>query len=379
MDRTQTRRVRVGRVEIGGGAPVSVQSMTITDTRDVDATLAQIYQLAAEGCEIARVAVPDPQAAAALGEIKPRSPLPIVADIHFDHRLALQALEAGIDKLRINPGNIGSRERTRIVAREAKARGVPIRIGANIGSLSKATLRKFGRPTAEALVESALDDVRVLEDLDFHDIVISVKASEVPMMIDAYTMISERTPYPLHVGVTEAGTAWAGGLKSAVGIGTVLARGIGNTIRVSLAADPVEEVRAAYEILKSLGLRTRGVQFVACPSCGRAEVDIIQIAQEVERRLRGIPAAVKVAVMGCAVNGPGEARMADLGIACGRGMGLIFQDGKIVASLPEDQLIDGLMEHVWKIARERYGVSPDAAAPETDAPAVTVGSGRPSS
>ncbi len=359
MDRIQTRKVRVGRVEIGGDAPVTVQSMTITDTRDVDATLAQVYQLATEGCEIARVAVPDPEAAAALREIKPRSPLPIVADIHFDHRLALLALEAGIDKLRINPGNIGGRERTRIVAREAKARGVPIRIGANIGSLSKATLRKFGRPCAEALVESALEDVAVLEDLDFHDIVISVKASEVPMMIDAYTMIAERTPYPLHLGVTEAGTAWAGGLKSAVGIGAVLARGIGNTIRVSLAADPIEEVRAAYEILKSLGLRTRGVQFVACPSCGRAEVDIIQIAQEVERRLRHIPAPVKVAVMGCAVNGPGEARMADLGVACGRGMGLIFQDGKIVASLPEAELIDGLMEHVWKIARERYGVAPE--------------------
>lgn len=366
--RSRTRTVRVGRVEIGGAAPVSVQSMTITDTRDVDATLAQIYQLAAEGCEIARLAVPDAAAADALAAIKPRSPLPIVADIHFDYRLALRALEAGIDKLRINPGNIGSRERTRIVAREAKARGVPIRVGANIGSLSKATLRKFGRPCAEALVESALDDVRVLEDLDFHDIVISVKASEVPMMIDAYLMISERTSYPLHVGVTEAGTAWAGGIKSAVGIGAVLARGIGNTIRVSLAAEPVEEVRAAYEILKSLGLRTRGVQFVACPSCGRAEVDIIQIAQEVERRLRDIPAPVKVAVMGCAVNGPGEARMADLGIACGRGMGLIFQEGKIVASLPEDRLIDGLMERVWKIARERYGVT-DAPAPPPEAAA----------
>ena len=372
MVRTETRKVNVGRVVIGGDAPVSVQSMTITDTRDVDATLAQIYQLAAEGCEIARVAVPDPEAAAALRDIKPRSPLPIVADIHFDHRLALLALEAGIDKLRINPGNIGGRERTRIVAREAKARGVPIRIGANIGSLSKATLRKFGRPCAEALVESALEDVAVLEDLDFLDIVISVKASDVPMMIDAYTMISERTPYPLHVGVTEAGTAWAGGLKSAVGIGAVLARGIGNTIRVSLAADPVEEVRAAYEILKSLGLRSRGVQFVACPSCGRAEVDIIQIAQEVERRLRHIPAPVKVAVMGCAVNGPGEARMADLGIACGRGMGLIFQDGKIVASLPEDRLIEGLMDHVWRVARERYGVTEIASA---TAPSVPVGGG----
>jgi len=355
MHRLLTRKVKIGPVEIGGGAPVAVQSMTVTDTRDVEATLAQIYQLAAEGCEIVRLAVPDAEAAAALSSIKSRSPLPVVADIHFDHRLALLSLEAGVDKLRINPGNIGSRERTRIVAREAGARGIPIRIGANVGSLSKAALRKFGGPCAGALVESALEDVRVLEDLDFCDIVISVKASDVPMMIEAYTALSEQTRYPLHLGVTEAGTAWAGGLKSAVGIGTVLAQGIGDTIRVSLAADPVEEVRVAYEILKSLGLRSRGVQFVACPSCGRAEVDIIRIAQEVEQRLRHIPSPVKVAVMGCAVNGPGEARMADVGVACGRGMGLIFRDGEIVASLPEDRLIDALMEEVWTIARERYG------------------------
>ena len=356
VHRTQTRSVRVGKVVIGGGAPVSVQSMTITDTRDIEGTLVQIYQLAAEGCEIVRLAVPDQAAAEALAGIKPRSPLPIVADIHFDHRLALLALEAGVDKLRINPGNIGSRERTRIVARAAKERGIPIRIGANIGSVSKAMLRRFG-PSAEALVESALEDVRVLEDLDFHDIVISVKASEVPMVVDAYTMIAERTTYPLHVGVTEAGTAWAGAIKSATGIGAILARGIGDTIRVSLAADPVEEVRAGFEILKSLGLRTKGVQLVACPSCGRAEVDIIQIAQEVERRLAGLNAPVKVAVMGCAVNGPGEARLADLGIACGRGMGLLFKHGKIIASLPESRLVDALMEQVQEVAREK------AAAP----------------
>ncbi|HEU5299024.1 MAG TPA: flavodoxin-dependent (E)-4-hydroxy-3-methylbut-2-enyl-diphosphate synthase [bacterium] len=351
--RARTRPVRVGKVEIGGGAPVSVQSMTITDTRDIEGTLVQIYALAAEGCEIVRLAVPDAAAAEALAGIKPRSPLPIVADIHFDHRLALAALEAGVDKLRINPGNIGSRARTRIVARAAKERGVPIRIGANIGSLSKATLRRFGRPSAEALVDSALEDVKVLQDLDFHDIVISVKASEVPMVIDAYTMIAAQVTYPLHVGVTEAGTAWAGGIKSATGIGTILARGIGDTIRVSLAADPVEEVKVAFEILKSLGLRTRGVQLVACPSCGRAEVDIIAIAQEVERRLARIDAPVKVAVMGCAVNGPGEARMADLGIACGRGMGLLFKGGKIIASLPEDRLVDALMEQVALVAQEK--------------------------
>lgn len=356
VHRQRTRAVRVGKVVIGGGAPVSVQSMTITDTRDIEGTLVQIYQLAAEGCEIVRLAVPDRAAAEALAGIKPRSPLPIVADIHFDHRLALLALEAGVDKLRINPGNIGSRERTRIVARAAKERGIPIRIGANIGSVSKAMLRRFG-PSAAALVESALEDVRVLEDLDFHDIVISVKASEVPMVVEAYTMIAERTTYPLHVGVTEAGTAWAGAIKSAAGIGAILARGIGDTIRVSLAADPVEEVKAGFEILKSLGLRTKGVQLVACPSCGRAEVDIIQIAQEVERRLAGLNAPVKVAVMGCAVNGPGEARLADLGIACGRGMGLLFKRGKIIASLPEARLVDALMEQVQEVAREKAAAS----------------------
>jgi len=357
VHRQRTRAVQVGKVPIGGGAPVSVQSMTITDTRDVEGTLVQIYQLAGEGCEIVRLAVPDREAAEALAGIKPRSPLPIVADIHFDHRLALLALEAGVDKLRVNPGNIGSRERTRIVARAAKERGVPIRIGANIGSLSKAMLRRFGGPTAEALVESALEDVQVLEDLDFHDIVISVKASDVPMVVDAYTMIAERTNYPLHVGVTEAGTAWAGTIKSAAGIGAILARGIGDTIRVSLAADPVEEVKAGFEILKSLGLRTKGVQLVACPSCGRAEVDIIQIAQEVERRMSHLNAPVKVAVMGCAVNGPGEARMADLGIACGRGMGLLFKQGKIIASLPESRLVDALMEQVEEVAAQKAAAS----------------------
>jgi (E)-4-hydroxy-3-methylbut-2-enyl-diphosphate synthase len=327
--------------------------MTITDTRDVETTLVQIYQLASEGCEIVRLAVPDQEAARALAEIKPRSPVPLVADIHFDYRLALAALEAGVDKLRINPGNIGSRERTRIVAKAAKAHGVPIRIGANIGSLSKAILRRFGAPTADALVASAMEDVKVLQDLDFHDIVISVKSSEVPMAVDAYAKISALVDYPLHVGITEAGTAWTGGIKSAAGIGAILARGIGDTIRVSLAADPVEEVKAGFEILKSFGLRTRGVQLVACPSCGRAEVDIISIAQEVERRLARIDAPVKVAVMGCAVNGPGEARMADLGIACGRGMGLLFRGGKIVASLPEDKLVDALMDQVAEIAREK--------------------------
>src|SRR5215472_17396477 len=338
MDRTQTRPVQVGTVVIGGGAPVTVQSMTTTDTRDVAATVAQIRALEAVGCEIVRVAVPDKAAAASLGSIKSQIRIPLVADIHFDYRLALAALEGGVDKLRLNPGNIGSEDRVRTVAREAKARGVPIRVGANVGSISKEMLRKYGEPCAAALVDSALDEIRILEDLDFRDIVVSVKASDVEMALDAYTSIAGRMPYPLHVGITEAGTTWAGTVKSAVGLGAILSRGIGDTIRVSLATDPVEEVKAGFEVLKALGLRMRGPILVACPSCGRADVDIVALAEEVERRLAAYPVPVKVAVMGCAVNGPGEARMADLGVAAGRGMGLIFRKGKIVASLPEAQL-----------------------------------------
>jgi (E)-4-hydroxy-3-methylbut-2-enyl-diphosphate synthase len=348
--------VYIGNVPVGGGAPIAVQSMTTTDTRDVEATVAQIHALEAAGCEIVRVAVPDRQAAEALRQIKQRIHIPLVADIHFDYRLALAALEAGVDKLRLNPGNIGSADRVRAVAREARARGVPIRVGANIGSLSKEMLRKYGEPCADALVESALDEIRILEDLDFYDIVVSVKASDVEMALEAYLKIAERTPYPLHVGITEAGTAWAGTIKSAVGLGAILTRGIGDTIRVSLATDPVEEVRAGFEILKALGLRHRGPILVACPSCGRADVDIIALAQEVERRLQAYPVPVKVAVMGCAVNGPGEARMADLGVACGKGMGLIFKKGKIIASLPEDRLLEGLMREVEAVVREKQAL-----------------------
>jgi len=353
MDRRQTRQVKVGHVPIGAGAPIPVQSMTTTDTRDVEATVTQIGALASAGCEIVRVAVPDKAAAAALGSIKARISLPLVADIHFDYRLALAALEAGVDKLRLNPGNIGAADRVRIVAREAGSRGVPIRVGANIGSVSKEMLRKYGEPCADALVESALEEIKILEDLDFHDIVISVKASDVEMALAAYLQISEAASYPLHVGITEAGTSWAGTVKSSVGLGAILSRGIGDTIRVSLAADPVEEVKAGFEILKSLGLRMKGPILVACPSCGRADVDIVALAQEVERRLQQYPVPVKVAVMGCAVNGPGEARMADLGVAAGRGMGLIFKRGKIVASLPEAELLEGLMKEVETVVREK--------------------------
>lgn len=356
MERTRTRRVYIGNVPVGGGAPIAVQSMTTTDTRDVEATVAQIHALEQAGCEIVRVAVPDRQAAEALRQIKQRIHIPLVADIHFDYRLALAALEAGVDKLRLNPGNIGSADRVRAVAREARARGVPIRVGANVGSLSKEMLRTYGEPCADALVESALDEIRILEDLDFHDIVVSVKASDVEMALEAYLKIAERTPYPLHVGITEAGTAWAGTIKSAVGLGAILTRGIGDTIRVSLATDPVEEVRVGFEILKALGLRHRGPILVACPSCGRADVDIIALAQEVERRLQAYPVPVKVAVMGCAVNGPGEARMADLGVACGKGMGLIFKKGKIIASLPENRLLEGLMREVEAVVREKQAL-----------------------
>jgi (E)-4-hydroxy-3-methylbut-2-enyl-diphosphate synthase len=355
MDRRQTRQVKVGDVTIGGGAPIPVQSMTTTDTRDVEATVAQIQALGTAGCEIVRVAVPDRAAAAALGAIKSRIRLPLVADIHFDYRLALAALEAGVDKLRLNPGNIGAADRVRAVARASRERGVPIRVGANIGSLSKEMLRKYGEPCAEALVESALEEIRILEELDFTDIVVSVKASDVEMALAAYVRISEVAPYPLHVGITESGTTWGGTVKSSVGLGAILSRGIGDTIRVSLAADPVEEVKVGFEILKSLGLRLKGPILVACPSCGRADVDIVALAEEVDRRLQQYPVPVKVAVMGCAVNGPGEARMADLGVAAGRGMGLIFKKGKIVASLPEAQLLEGLMKEVETVVREKQG------------------------
>ncbi len=359
MDRTQTRRVQIGQVAIGGGAPVAVQSMTTTDTRDVEATVAQIQALEAAGCEIVRVAVPDQKAAAALPRIKARMRVPLVADIHFDYRLALASLEAGVDKLRLNPGNIGSADRVRTVARAARDRGVPIRVGANVGSVSKEMLRKYGEPCADALVESALDEIRILEDLDFHHIVVSVKASDVEMALDAYVKIAALMPYPLHVGITEAGTTWAGTVKSAAGLGAILSRGIGDTIRVSLATDPVEEIKAGFEILKSLGLRQRGPILVACPSCGRADVDIVALAEEVERRLQAYPVPVKVAVMGCAVNGPGEARMADLGVAAGKGMGLIFKKGKIVASLPEEHLLEGLMKEVEEVVREKQAAAAD--------------------
>lgn len=346
ISRRVSRPVYVGGVKVGGGAPVVVQTMTSTDTRDSESTLAQIRECTAFGCELVRVAVPDADAAAALRKIKAGSPIPVIADIHFDYRLALKALEAGVDGLRLNPGNIGSRDRVRLVAREAAARGVPIRIGVNAGSLERRLLEKYGGVTAEALVESALDHIRLLEEMNFTAIKVSVKAAGVPLMIDAYRKLAREVDYPLHLGVTEAGTLRGGLVKSAVGIGILLAEGIGDTIRVSLTAEPRHEVWAAWEILKSLGLRRRGVELISCPTCGRCEIDLMAIAAAVEERLQGVTEPLKVAVMGCVVNGPGEAREADVGIAGGKGVGLLFRRGEPVRAVPEAQLAEELFKEI---------------------------------
>ncbi len=351
--RRKSRPVRVGAVTIGGGAPVSVQSMTTTKTDDWAATLAQIEQLAEAGCEIVRVSVPDPKAAAACKKIKEGSPLPLVADIHFDHRFALAAIDAGWDKLRLNPGNIRDPDKVREVVRAAKDRGMPIRIGVNNGSLAPDIVERYGR-TAEGMVESGLRHIRILEELDFHDIVVSLKAHDVFNTVRAYRLMAHKVDYPFHLGITEAGTARSGTVKSSVGLGILLAEGIGDTIRVSLTADPVEEVPVCWDLLKSLGLRERGVEITSCPSCGRVQIDIVKLAEQVERITAEYRAPVKVAVMGCAVNGPGEASMADVGIAGGRGMGLIYRDGVKIRSLPEAQLLDGLREEIEKVIEERY-------------------------
>jgi len=346
MQRKLTKKVLLGSLPVGGGSPVTVQSMTNTDTRDIDATVGQIHRLQQAGCEIVRVAVPDQAAAKALAEIKQQIAIPLVADIHFDYRLALSAVEAGVDKLRINPGNIGSRERIEAVVKAASERKIPIRIGVNSGSLEKELLQKYGWPTAEAMVESALRHVSLLEKLGFEEIVISLKSSDVPVTIRAYELISEKVNYPLHVGITEAGTLKAGAIRSAVGIGTVLAQGIGDTIRVSLTSDPIEEVEVGFEILKCLGLRQRGPTVISCPTCGRAQIDVIRLTEEVERRVRNIEEPLKIAVMGCVVNGPGEAREADFGIAGGKGEGLIFRQGKVIKKVKENQLVDALLKEI---------------------------------
>jgi (E)-4-hydroxy-3-methylbut-2-enyl-diphosphate synthase len=345
--RRVSRVVKIGSLEIGGGAPVSVQSMTNTDTRDVSATVNQVRELTAVGCELVRLAVPDAAAAQALSEIRRQVPdVPLVADIHFDFRLAIAALEAGVDGLRLNPGNIGGRDKVRAVVDAARDRQVPIRIGVNAGSLDKHLLARYGGPTAEAMVESALEHIAILEDLNYPDMKISLKSSDVPLMLKAYRQLAGQVDYPFHVGVTEAGTLRGGLVKSAVGIGVLLAEGIGDTIRVSLTASPRHEVWAGYEILKTLGLRKRGVELISCPTCGRTEIDLISIAEAVEEKLQGVTRPLKVAVMGCVVNGPGEAREADVGIAGGRGVGLLFRKGQVLRTVPESELVEALMAEI---------------------------------
>ncbi len=345
--RRKTRQIRIGEVLVGGGAPISVQSMTKTDTRDVRATVAQIRRLEKAGCEIVRLAVPDGAAAAALGAIRKKVRLPMVADIHFDHRLALKALEAGADGLRINPGNIGSAAKVREVVRAASERGIPIRIGVNSGSLEKALLSGRGA-TAEAMVASALRHIRILEDLGFFAIKVSLKASDIPRTLEAYRLLAEQVDYPFHAGITEAGGLEAGGVKSSAGLALLIRDGLADTVRVSLTAPPEKEVVTAWRLLRDLGLRARGIGIVSCPTCGRAEVDLMRIAAAVERRLAGIEEPLTVAVMGCMVNGPGEAREADFGVACGRGTGVLFRKGRIVRKVPEDGIVDALVEAIMK-------------------------------
>jgi len=340
------RQIHVGGVAIGGGAPVAVQSMTLTKTYDVDATMAQIADLASAGCEIVRVAVPKAEDAEALRKLVYLSPVPLIADIHFNASLALKAIDAGVAAVRINPGNIGGPDKVASVVEAAKAKGIPMRIGANSGSLPKHLVELAQKDTAEALVEEALEQVRLLESMDYYDFKISVKSSSVPTMIRAYRMLSERVPYPLHLGVTEAGPVSTGSIKSAIGVGSLLMDGIGDTIRISLTADPVEEVKVAWEILKALGLRERGPVMIACPSCGRDNVGVWNLAEAVEERLKTYPQAFEVAVMGCAVNGPGEAGDADFGIAGGRDTGFIYAHGQVLKKVSSDILVDELFHEI---------------------------------
>ena len=353
MKRKQTKQILVGGLAVGGGAPVSVQTMCNTKTWDVAATVAQIHAMEQAGAEIVRLAVPDEKSALAIDRIKAEVGVPLVADIHFDYRLALLCAERGIDKIRINPGNIGAPENVKAVAEACRSRGIPIRIGVNAGSLEQRLLEKYGHPCAEALVESAEGHVELLNRFDFDDICLSLKCSQVPLTIEAYRLASERFPYPLHLGVTETGTAWNGTIQSAVGIGTLLSEGIGDTLRVSLTADPVEEVKTGIAILKAAGLRRGGVKFVSCPTCGRTEIDLIGLATEVEKRVRGMDRDITVAVMGCVVNGPGEAREADYGIAGGKGKGLLFKKGVVLGTYPYEELCDRLIQLIESDGQDR--------------------------
>jgi len=346
MKRRQTKPVYIGKVRVGGGAPVSVQSMTNTDTRNITATISQINELAACGCEIIRVAVPDREAAEALPFILKGIDIPLIADIHFDYRLALAAIRAGVDGLRINPGNIGGRERVKEVVAAAQDRELPIRIGVNAGSLEKDLLERDGRVTAAAMVESAMRHISMLEEFNFTSIKVSLKASDIPLMLEAYRLLAGLTDYPFHIGVTEAGTVRYGTIKSAVGIGILLNEGIGDTIRVSLTGDPRHEVRVGYDILKSLGIRRRGAEIISCPTCGRTQIDLVKIAGEVEEKLQYLDKPIKVAVMGCVVNGPGEAREADIGIAGGKGAGIIFRKGKVIKKVVEEKLVEELLKEI---------------------------------
>jgi (E)-4-hydroxy-3-methylbut-2-enyl-diphosphate synthase len=352
--RRHTRAVQVGRLTIGGNAPIVVQSMTKTDTREVGKTVEQIQEMEAAGCEMVRLAVPDLDAAKALPEIRKRCPDSIlVADIHFQHKFALMALDAGIDKLRINPGNIGEAEKVRLVVRRAQEQKVPIRIGVNAGSLERRLLEKYGYPTPEAMVESALDHLHILEELGFTDTVVSLKASNVKLCVSAYRLLAKQADYPFHLGITEAGTKFTGTVKSCVGMGMLLAEGIGDTIRVSLATSPVEEVRVAYELLKALELRSRGPVVIACPTCGRLEVDLFKIAAEIEKATGHIKMPLTLAVMGCAVNGPGEAREADLGVAAGRGNGMIYREGKAIRRVSEAEIVPALLEEIERFVADK--------------------------
>ncbi|HEX6947103.1 MAG TPA: flavodoxin-dependent (E)-4-hydroxy-3-methylbut-2-enyl-diphosphate synthase [Acidimicrobiia bacterium] len=367
--RRNTRQLHVGSVPVGGGAPISVQSMTTTKTADVDGTLAQVYALAGAGADIVRITCNEVEAAQGLAEIIPRSPVPIIADIHYQYRLALAAIEAGVQGLRLNPGNIRKEEHIKAVATEAKDRGIPIRIGVNAGSLAKDLLEKYGAPVPEALVESALWEIGLLEEVGFSDIKISVKHSNVPMMIESYRLLADTVDYPLHLGVTEAGPPPAGLIKSVAGIATLLNEGIGDTIRFSLTADPVEEAKAGRQLLEFLGLRERkGLDLIACPSCGRAEVDVIQVATQAQKLLEEENLPIQVAVMGCVVNGPGEAREADIGIAAGRGRGHLFIKGQVVRVVPEDEMVEALLEEARRLVEE--GV--EARLAEADANAAAI-------
>ena len=359
-ERRKTRQIQLGKVKVGGDAPITVQSMTKTDTRDVEATVDQIWALEAAGCDIVRCAVPVKEAGEKLALIKKQIRIPLVADIHFNYKLALLALEQGVDGLRLNPGNIGGKQYVLDVVKLAQERKIPIRIGVNAGSLEKDLLARYSGPTAQGMVESALRHIRILEDCGYPEMKISLKASDPVMMIEAYRRLADQADYPFHLGVTEAGTPSVGTIKSSVGIGTLLAEGIGDTIRVSLSADPVEEVRVGIEILKALGLKSHGITFVSCPGCGRMDVDLVGLARAVEERLQSIQKSVHIAVMGCEVNGPGEARGADVGVAGGKGIGLIFRKGAVVRKVPESQIVDALWEEVQNFLDEQAQLAAEA-------------------